>query len=369
MKKTAIVICICIMSAISFLTGCVNIPKELTQFSIVSFDVEPGIINQGESANLSWAVLSASSVSIDNGIGNVALTGHRTIQPMHTTTYILTATNATVTKNATVTITVNNESNGSHENQEIIISSFKVTPSVINQGESANLSWTVTGATSVKIDNGIGNVSLTGIRIVMPTVTTTYLLTASNNETIKTTTTQIIVKNNKNTSDNRIAVISTSMGTLRVELYEDKMPTTTANFIRLANDGFYNGLIFHRVINHFMIQGGGFFPNGTYKTDPYGTINLEINRAVHHVDGTIAMARTTDPNSATSQFFIDDGAQPQLEPGGVDAHGYAAFGVVVGNDSFTVLRNIAAVQTTTKHGMQDWPVNEVIINSITIINS
>ena len=89
-----------------FFSGCVNVPEELTQFSIVSFDVEPGIINQGEYANLSWVVISASSVNIDNGIGNVALTGHRIIQPMQTTTYILTASNATTTKSATATITV-----------------------------------------------------------------------------------------------------------------------------------------------------------------------------------------------------------------------------------------------------------------------
>jgi cyclophilin family peptidyl-prolyl cis-trans isomerase len=171
-------------------------------------------------------------------------------------------------------------------------------------------------------------------------------------------------KNNVPSTPNPIAVISTSMGTIRVELFQDKVPLTCQNFINLAKSGFYDGLVFHRVINHFMIQGGGFYPNGTQKTEPYGPINLEINPVVHHVDGTIAMARTTDPNSATSQFFIDDGNQSQLEPGGVDAHGYAAFGVVV--QGIEVVRNIAAVQTTTRYGMQDWPINDVLIISITI---
>ena len=106
MKKIVIVIGVCLLSIISFFSGCVNIPEELTQFSIMSFDVEPSIINQGEYANLSWVVISASSVNIDNGIGNVALTGHRMIQPTQTTTYTLTASNATTTKNATATITV-----------------------------------------------------------------------------------------------------------------------------------------------------------------------------------------------------------------------------------------------------------------------
>jgi cyclophilin family peptidyl-prolyl cis-trans isomerase len=172
--------------------------------------------------------------------------------------------------------------------------------------------------------------------------------------------------NNQPATNNPIAVISTSMGTMRVELFLDKVPHTAQNFIDLANIGFYNGLVFHRVINNFMIQGGGFYPNGTQKTDPYGSIDLEINPAVHHLDGTIAMARTSDPNSATCQFFIDDGNQSQLEPGGVDTYGYAAFGRIADANSFTVLRAIAAVSTTTKHGMADWPVTEVTINSITI---
>ncbi|MCX6664065.1 MAG: peptidylprolyl isomerase [Euryarchaeota archaeon] len=167
---------------------------------------------------------------------------------------------------------------------------------------------------------------------------------------------------------NSIAVMNTTMGTILVELYEDKMPITTANFITLANDGFYNGLVFHRVIDDFVIQGGGYYPNGTQKISPYGPIDLEINPDVHHLDGTIGMARTSDPNSATSQFFIDDGAQPHLEPNGTNPNGYAAFGrVVVGID---VVRAIAQVDTMTKYGfMNDWPVNDVIINSITIVSS
>lgn len=107
MKKTVIAMSVCLLTILSFFSGCINLPKELTQFSIVSFDVEPGVINEGEYANLSWAVISASSVNISNGIGIVALTGHRIIQPTENTTYILTALNATTTKSATVTIIVN----------------------------------------------------------------------------------------------------------------------------------------------------------------------------------------------------------------------------------------------------------------------
>jgi len=106
MEKTVIVIGVCLLLTLSVFSGCVNVPKEFTQFSIVSFNVEPGIINQGEYANLSWIVINASSVNIDNGIGIVALTGRRIIQPTQTTTYIVTASNATTTKSATAKITV-----------------------------------------------------------------------------------------------------------------------------------------------------------------------------------------------------------------------------------------------------------------------
>ncbi|HEC81695.1 MAG TPA: peptidylprolyl isomerase [Thermoplasmatales archaeon] len=156
----------------------------------------------------------------------------------------------------------------------------------------------------------------------------------------------------------KIAVIETSMGTIKVELYTNKMPITTANFIKLANDGFYNGLVFHRVIKGFVIQGGGFYPNGTLKESPYGPIQLETSPDVTHVDGAISMARTSDPNSATSQFFICDGPQHFLDGQ------YAAFGKVI--EGMDVVRAIASVNTTTKNGMQDWPVNDVVINSVTI---
>jgi len=166
--------------------------------------------------------------------------------------------------------------------------------------------------------------------------------------------------NGSSTTENPIAVIATSMGTIKVELYTDKMPITTANFIKLANDGFYSGLVFHRVIDNFMIQGGGFYPNGTQKQDPYGAIKREISPDILHVDGAISMARLTTPvDSATSQFFICDGAQTSLDGG------YAAFGKVV--DGMDVVRAIAAVTTTTKYtSYEDWPVEDVIVNSITI---
>ena len=160
------------------------------------------------------------------------------------------------------------------------------------------------------------------------------------------------------TTGNPIAIINTSMGTIKVELFEEKVPNTVDNFVKLANSGFYDGLVFHRVIDDFMIQGGGFNSDGTQKQSPYGSIDLEINPEVRHVDGAIGMARTKDPNSATSQFYICDGEQSNLDDQ------YAAFGITI--EGINVVRDIALVDTTTKNTMSDWPKNDVTINSITI---
>lgn len=162
----------------------------------------------------------------------------------------------------------------------------------------------------------------------------------------------------KTEKHNRTAIIETNKGTIKIELYEDKAPITTANFIKYVNDGFYNGTIFHRVIDNFMIQGGGFYPDLTQKTPTYSPISLEINSELTHVDGAVAMARTNDPNSATSQFYICDGAQPSLDGN------YAVFAQVI--EGMEVVRSIASVQTNTENSMNDVPVEDVIINSVTI---
>ena len=159
---------------------------------------------------------------------------------------------------------------------------------------------------------------------------------------------------------NPVALIDTSKGMIIAELFLEKVTNTVINFVELANDDFYKDLVFHRVIDDFMIQGGGFEEDGTRKESPFGAIDLEIHPEARHVDGAIAMARTNDPNSATSQFYICDGAQSYLDDD------YAVFGVVI--YGMNVVRSIASVDTTTKNGMQDWPVKNVIINDIEIGN-
>jgi peptidyl-prolyl cis-trans isomerase B (cyclophilin B) len=177
--------------------------------------------------------------------------------------------------------------------------------------------------------------------------------------------------NNESSTPNPIAIIDTTMGVIKVELYVDKAPITTTNFINLVNDGFYSDLVFHRVANlnssapsTHIIQGGGFYANGTYKQSPYGAITLETKSDLLHDDGAIAMARTSDPNSATSQFYICDGPQHFLDGS------YAVFGKVTDAASMAVVREIGNVQTGTRtvqgQSMSDWPINDVVINSITL---
>jgi cyclophilin family peptidyl-prolyl cis-trans isomerase len=172
---------------------------------------------------------------------------------------------------------------------------------------------------------------------------------------------------------NPVVVINTTKGIIKVELYQDKAPITVANFIKYVNNGFYSGLIFHRIANlnpkaptTHIIQAGGFYANGTYKQSPYSPINLETKSDLLHDDGVIAMARTTDRNSATSQFYICDGPQHDLDGQ------YAVFGKVIDNSSMVVVRLIANVKTTTKtvmgQPMSNWPETDVIINSITLEN-
>ncbi|MCG2825435.1 MAG: peptidylprolyl isomerase [Thermoplasmatales archaeon] len=207
------------------------------------------------------------------------------------------------------------------------------------------------------IDGNIGNTKSFSRELSQGTHTIT-LTVDDGNGGVDTVQTTLIVQNITSDSTNRISTIETSMGTIKIRLYEDKAPITTANFISLAESGFYNGTIFHRVIDDFVIQGGGFYPNLTQKMPIYPPINLEINAELTHVDGAVAMARTSEPNSATSQFYICDGPQHQLDGS------YAVFGQVI--EGMDVVRAIASVETHTENGMNDVPVEDVIIIGITI---
>ena len=159
--------------------------------------------------------------------------------------------------------------------------------------------------------------------------------------------------------------LNTNMGTIVLELDADKAPETVANFTQYANDGFYNGTIFHRVIDGFMIQGGGMEPGMKEKTTR-APVKNEADNGLSNARGTIAMARTPDPHSATAQFFINvkDNTFLDFRSPTADGFGYCVFGKVV--EGMDVVDKIKGVTTTTAGMHQDVPAEDVIIESVEV---
>jgi cyclophilin family peptidyl-prolyl cis-trans isomerase len=156
---------------------------------------------------------------------------------------------------------------------------------------------------------------------------------------------------------NEIVVIETNKGVMEVELYREKAPVTVENFLTYVGEGHYDGTVFHRVIDGFMIQGGGFTPDGSQK-ETNAPIGLESNNGLRNENGTIAMARTMVPDSATCQFFINvaDNEFLDYQPSNP---GYAVFGrVVSGMDTLTT---ISKIETGNRGQYQDWPLEDVVI--------
>lgn len=160
--------------------------------------------------------------------------------------------------------------------------------------------------------------------------------------------------------------METTMGTIVLELNEDKAPKTVANFLTYVMEGFYDGTIFHRVISNFMIQGGGFTEDMNQK-ETHKPIQNEANNGLSNSVGSIAMARTSDPHSATAQFFINvkDNEFLNFSSETAQGWGYAVFGEVV--DGMEVVNSIKDVATTTKGPYQDVPSETVTITSMTVI--
>ena len=152
-------------------------------------------------------------------------------------------------------------------------------------------------------------------------------------------------------------VIETSKGIMEVVLEQEKAPVTVSNFLSYVNSGFYDGTVFHRVIPGFRAQGGGFNRDGTEKPTSQ-PIKLESNNGLKNTAGTIAMARTSVPDSATSQFFINvaDNSFLDYAPGN---DGYAVFGRVI--SGMDVVKSIESVKTGNKGPNSDWPVENVVI--------
>ena len=162
-------------------------------------------------------------------------------------------------------------------------------------------------------------------------------------------------------------LMKTLLGDMTLELDTDKAPATVANFVEYAQSGHYDGTIFHRVINNFMVQGGGFDTDMRQK-GTNAPIQNEANNSLKNDRGTIAMARTMDPHSATAQFFINVSDNDFLNFSGenMQGWGYAVFGRVVEGED--VLDKIRVVPTGSQAGHQDVPTDPIVIESVTVLS-
>jgi len=158
--------------------------------------------------------------------------------------------------------------------------------------------------------------------------------------------------------------LKTSQGTLVIELYQDKAPKSVENFLQYARDGFYNGTVFHRVMDGFMIQGGGFEP-GMKEKPTRAPIPNEAKNGLKNEAGTLAMARKPDPHSATAQFFVNLVNNGPLDFPGNDGWGYAVFGKVV--HGFDVVQKIAKAPTGNAGFHQNVPTTPILIESVKLL--
>ena len=160
--------------------------------------------------------------------------------------------------------------------------------------------------------------------------------------------------------------LQTTKGDITVELNAEKAPATVKNFVSYIESGHFDGTIFHRVINNFMIQGGGHLPDMSQKKCG-SPVKNEANNGLLNKTGTIAMARTSDPHSATAQFFINvaDNDFLNFTSESSSGWGYCVFGEVI--DGMDVVNAIKEVKTTIKNGMQDVPAEDVVITSAEMV--
>ena len=177
-----------------------------------------------------------------------------------------------------------------------------------------------------------------------------------------------LAKKTNTRKEQDMVIIRTTFGDIKLELDAEKAPKTVANFLNYAGEGYYDGTIFHRVIDNFMIQGGGFDIEMQQQAcgDP---VENEADNGLKNDFGTVAMARTTDPHSATAQFFINVKDNDFLNHSGknMQGWGYTVFGKVI--EGSEVLDKIRAVETASRNGHQDVPVDPIIIESVQIVDA
>ena len=163
--------------------------------------------------------------------------------------------------------------------------------------------------------------------------------------------------------DGPVVALETTAGTIKIGLYQTKAPISTENFLRYVREGFYDGTVFHRVIPGFMVQAGGFTPDMKEK-EGHAPIRNEARNLLRNSRGTVAMARTGDANSATSQFFISVKNNHSLDFGIMGA-GYAVFGVVL--EGMEIVDKISAVSTGVRGQFEDVPNTHIVVKSARIV--
>ena len=174
-----------------------------------------------------------------------------------------------------------------------------------------------------------------------------------------------IIHDNNTSKETKLIKLSTNMGDITLELYADKAPETVANFLKYTKEGKLNGTIFNRVIPNFMIQGGGHLPDMS-QIATFDPIINESSNNISNKKGTIAMARTSSPNSATSQFFINLRDNEFLDKANAaDGYGYCVFGQVT--EGIEIVEQIGVVATGNNAGHSDVPIENVVINSVEVI--
>ena len=190
---------------------------------------------------------------------------------------------------------------------------------------------------------------ITTISLLFITIALTYTFSKSVNAT---------------NGENKLATIHTSLGDIKIKLYNEKAPETAKNFIAYADEGKFNGTIFHRVIANFMIQGGGHLPDLSEISTNSPVINESSNN-LSNKKGTIAMARTSDPHSATSQFFINLKDNDFLDKKNApDGYGYCVFGEVI--EGIDIVEKIGTSSTGNKGYFSDVPIETIVIEKIVI---
>ncbi len=175
----------------------------------------------------------------------------------------------------------------------------------------------------------------------------------------------LIIVSCESTNEHPVVIMETNMGTIEMVLDAEKAPISVENFLSYVEEGFYDGTIFHRVIDGFMIQGGGFKPGLSQKA-AHQAIKNEADKAGKNKRGTLAMARTSNPDSATAQFFINlvDNGFLDHRSKSIDGWGYCVFGKVT--EGMDVVDKIAKAKTGSKQGYDDVPTEDVIIEKVTI---